>query len=440
MNNTRKIGKMLLISTLTSTPDLMDNITAGLDREDDSLSTVFAGLTDAQLYARLLTDIDFSKLSSEEQNKFLLLKPEYAEEVDKQNLYANEMREFVQEAHNRTCKALGVKPTRVIVCNFGENYLLDPWEFTAYDIANGNIYVNSEADFSVRPTFLLESINARTFQHATYESIATAVTKPNLLDDKSYYLALTSAIKEYVYQENREVNADGHFLIDDDGYTPSSLSAQIYAFEKTRADLQSAGLYGLHVRETIREAEEDFHADLQEHIGNDSLLNSEDMFAFFKGSSLNAGSNGLLGKMLDILDSEYSQTFYNSIGADMPQNCSVRQYLDSLENNMFEVSGLTPPTPEDLEYLEELEQAEREYLQELEELGLLPDDEEQPEGQLLFSNVSTFFRRDDEDKADDEYVDYEPFDSVLPSEGMINIIKTLPFHNNSEQQDLDIAK
>ncbi len=435
MDNSRKLGRVLMLSILTGTQNLMDNVTTGAEREEETHNTIFSKLTDSQLYSRLLTDINFSKLSKDEQNKFLLLKPEIAESVDKQNLYANEMREFVQEAHNRTCKSLGVKPTNVIVCNFSENPLMDPWAYSSYDATNGNIYINSEVDYStVRPTFLLESINARTYQHGTYSNISKVVKQPESLTDVEFFLTLTTAVKNHVYQENANPEDLGNFLIADDGYTPSSLAAQIYAFEKTRLDLQSAGIYGLQAREQLREAEEDFHKDLQTYIGNDSLLNSEDMFAYFKGSNLNASSNGLLGKLLDSIDASYSSVFYNSVGASMQSGSTVKQYLDHLEGQMFEEEGLTPPTDEEMQELIELEKAEREMIAEQEELGISQSDDEPNDEE------DTEDEENPRREGDGEPISYKPFDSVLPPEGKIDLIKVLPFHQVQIEQNEGIPQ
>ncbi len=438
MNNARKLGRVLLLSTLTSTPNLMESVSSSIEREEDDFDTVFSVLSDAQLYSRLLTDINFSKLTEEQKNAFLMLKPEMNGEVDKENLYANEMRDFVQEAHNRTSKALGVKPTKVIVCNFAENPLMDPWAFSSYSVENGNIYINSQANYSeVRPSFLLESINARTYQHFTFQNLAKAVTNPDKLNDVNFYLALTSAVKTYVYQENSEPQTDGNYLIDDDGYTLSSIAAQIYAFEKTRQDLQSAGIYGLHLRDGLREAEEDFHRDLQNYIGNDSLLNSEDMFAFYKGSSLNSSSNGYLGSILNKMDSLYSSTFYNLIGATMESGTSVKEYLDQLEEDVFNEYGLTPPTDEELAELMAIEEAQREFYREQQELGLFPEEDNEENDDSFLQDNS--LEEDEEyndgkqnDRGDEQKINYKPFKSVLGQEGNVDLITSLPFHPNQD--------
>lgn len=430
MKQSRNLGKMLLLSTITNTQNLNEKLLVPpeIEREEGDLKTIFSSISNTQLYSRLLGDIDFSKLSVEEQTKFLFLKPELVDSVDMQNLYANEMRQLVQEAHNRTCASLGVKPTNVVVCNFGENPLLDPWDYSAYDVTNGNIYINSEMDYSsVRSSFLLENINARTFQHSISQKTLTALTSPESLSDIDYYLAVANAVKEYVYETYDEPDDEGHYLEDEESYTPGAVTAQIYAYEKTRQDLQSAGIYGGKIRQELRESEEDFHKDLQETIGNESLINTEDIFAFFKGSPLNASSNGLLGRILDTIDVGYTSVFYNALGANMQPNTSVKGHLDTLENKMFEDYGLTPPTDEELQELIEIENQLRSQAEELGE-----DYEEDGSEELTEEDE----QGDEESSSEDKVITYRPFESILGAEGVINNFKVLPFHV-SEIQDVE---
>ena len=119
-------------------------------------------------------------------------------------------------------------------------------------------------------------------------------------------------------------------------------------------------------------------------------------------------------------------SFYNSLGADMEEGQSISDYIDTLEEEMFEEYGIEPPTNEELDdfvasggYAEQEEaEALRQYQK---EIGDLPKSQEEL--------AEEFFAEEE----DDEMPDYRKMDSVLPDEGKIDQIKILPFSTAQTQ-------
>ena len=416
------LGSILLLNLVINTKGL-----SGLYdmlEEERGETTMFSTLTSRDLYPRLMSDIDFDTLSESEKTRFLFLRPEKAPFVDKKELHDYEMQFFAKEAHNRTSTALGVPRTNVVFCNFSENKMMNPLDWVLYDSVNDNIYINLDKDYSIaRPTYLMENINAATRHHSIYQNIFRAMKDPDSLTDREYFLALSTAVKAYVYQDLRENDPEAYRIqLAADYSTPSNIEEVVYGFAKTRVDYQAAGLYGGKLRDDLRRNEETYYDFLENQLLTNSLVNMEDIFAYFVQSPLNQSSDGLLGGILRTLEKQYTASFYNSLGADMRVGQTISDYVDELEEDMFERYGVAPPTDEELDELmggedydkEEQLEAFRQYQR---EMGLIPEDAELD--------------------GKDRMPEYRKMDDALPREGKIDIVTKLPFHDSAQNQGGD---
>ncbi len=426
----KKVGRILILNTITSTDNLQGNLVCGQWLPKEDTRTLFPDLTDAELYSRLLSDINLSTLSGKEKDEFLLIDSNLSRVFPQETFYKTRMRNFIQEAHNRTCSSLGIKPAKMVFCQFDGSKGMDPQEFSSFDVANGKIYINSGADYlNARPSILLENVNARTYQHFIFQNIASSIKAPDKLSDKDFYIAVETAVKNHVYQEHSNPNSQGNFLLNEDDHTAGSIQSQIFAFEKTRQDLQSAGLYGDRVRNELRRSEINYHTALQKYLGNESLLNTENIFAYYRQAEINASSGGLMGELLDKIDGLFASSFYNSIGATMTPGTSVEQYLDILQGSTFSRNDFITPTLEELEALSSSDN----FL-----LGM----------SLEQVSALTSYNQDElSDEAEEsvlsdesEYFAYKPFEDVLMPEGSIYFNIKLPFHNFNLSQDTPIEQ
>ena len=119
----KALGSILLLNLVLNTKGLQSLYDSSeIARGED---TMFARLFPNDLYPRLLSDVDFEKLSEGDKSKFLFLRPDKEGEVDKKELHDYEMQFFAKEAHNRTSASLGVPKTNVIFCDFSQNKLMD---------------------------------------------------------------------------------------------------------------------------------------------------------------------------------------------------------------------------------------------------------------------------------------------------------------------------
>lgn len=434
----RNLGSILLMNLVLNTKSLTslsDMPTVGKGEE-----TMFARLYPQDLYARLLSNTDFDALSEAEKTRFLFLRPEKEGQVDKKELHDYEMQFFTKEAHNRTCAALGVPKTNIVFCDFSKNPAMDPTNWVLYDGVNDNIYVNIDKDYSIaRPTYLLENINGATRHHSIYQNILKAMREPDALSDREYFIVLTTAIKNYVYQDLRENDPTAYRIqLSADYITPSNIEEVLYSFTKTRSDFQSAGIYGDRVQRNLRSNEEMFHEYMQEKMVSDSLINLEDIFAYFKQSPLNQSSDGMLHNILQTLVKDTAASFYNSIGADMTPGQSITDYIDQLEDELFEEYGIEKPTDEELdEFLDEKRQQEeyrealQQYHKEMKEAQNFAHDN--PEFVEEFEDPDECADEEDEDEENDEMPEYKKMRNVLPSEGKIDEIDRLPFQQPSQR-------
>ena len=414
------LGSILLLNLVLNTKGL----SSLYDMKDveKGEATMFAGIPAYDLYPRLMSDIDFDALSEPEKTRFLFLKPDKAPFVDKKELHDYEMQVFAKEAHNRSSASLKVPKTNVIFCDFTQNPMMDPTNWVLYDCVNDNIYINLDKDYSIaRPSYLMENINAATRQHSIYHNIFRAMSDPDSLTDREYFLALSTAVKAYVYQDLRENDPEAYRIqIAADYSTPSNIEEVVYGFAKTRADYQAAGLYGGELRDALRRNEETYYDYLENELLANSLVNLEDIFAYFVQSPLNQSSDNLLGAILITLEKELTASFYNSLGADMRVGQTISSYIDELEEDMFDRYGVAPPTDEELdEFVGSGDFERQEHLEALrqyqKEMGLIPDG------------------ADDDIENDDRMPEYRKMDDALPKEGKIDPIKILPFHPTQDQ-------
>lgn len=418
----KRIGSILLLNLVLNTKGLKSLYDSqSFDRGED---TMFSRLFPTDLYPRLLSDVDFERLSESDKSKFLFLRPDKEGEVDKKELHDYEMQFFAKEAHNRTSASLGTPKTNVVFCDFSKNKLMDPTNWVLYDCVNDNIYINLDKDYSIaRPSYLLENINGATRHHNIYHNILTALSNPNSLSDREYFLALSTAVKAYVYQYLRENEPEAYQIeIAADYSTPSNIEEVVFAFDKTRKDFQSAGLYGGKLREDLRRNEQIFHEYLQEELLTNSLVNLEDIFAYFEQSELNQSSGGMLNNILTLMVKGTAASFYNSLGADMQPGQTISDYVDSLEKEMFDEAGIEMPSEEELEeFVESDDYARQEELEALRqyqlEMGLTPPPEESDEFGDEFGEENSGVE-----------LNYRKMDSALPPEGQINQTDVLPFH------------
>ena len=402
----KSLGRILLLNLILNTKELSSLVM--VDPNERGADTIFASLLPRDLYSRLISNIDFDGLSEADKSKFLFLRRENENTVNKKELHDYEMQLFGIEAHNRTAKSLGIPTTNIVYCNFSENKKMNPAEWYICDPINGNIYLNMDKNYSiVRPSFFVENINAATRQHSINQNIIKAMKEPNSLSDREYFLVLSTVLKSYIYQELQENDPQAYKeQIAADYLTPSNIEQSIYSFVKTREDFRSAGLYGARLQRDLRRNEEMFHECLQEDLLTSSLVNMEDIIAYFKKSELNKSSAGMLGKLLDVLLNRTASSFYNSLGADMEKGQSISSYMDQLEKEMFDERGIDIPTDEELKEFIDSEIEAQEYTGEDEDN--LPDDVEEDE---------------------DDDIHYRRMDSALPDEGSVDMIKDLPFSN-----------
>ena len=424
------MGSILLTNLILNTRALQS--AQEMSAQPKDTSTTFSGLLPQHIYPRIISDMDFTRLSEEDKSAYLFLAKEQEGKVDKLDLYQYEMQLYSQEAHNKTARALGVSPTMVLPCEFSKSKgITNPDGWIIYDVVNGNMYVNAEKDYSVaRPSYLLENINASTRQHSIVQNIFKALTDPQSLSDREYFLALSTAIKTYVYQDLKE-NAYQQYLIEIgvDYSTPAYIEQVLYSFEKTRADFQSVGLYGGKLQEDLRRNETIYHEYLRTELAVNSMTNMEDIFAYFKQSPLNAQSGGMLYGILSTLERATAHTFYNSLGTDMEPGQSLSEYIDELEVEMYDRYGIPMPDEDDID----------EFTSEHSDLFAEEDEILKQGGKPQGFGVPVFRDRDSgdefseegdgyEDLAPDEMPTYKPMESVLPDEGVINNVSELPFH------------
>lgn len=428
MKDVRTLGGVLLFNLILNS-EALTNLQSTMKQEKD-VDRTFASLTAPYLYPRVVSDIDFDKLSEEDKTAFTFLAKEKEGFYNKKHLRDAEMPMFVQAAHINTCGKLGVKPTKVIPCSFGEGNPLNPGQWVTYSSFNGNIYINADKDYSIaRPSFLLENVNAATRQHSIYQNIFAsfgASAKP--LSDRDFFLAVFTAVKNYVYQDLRENDPDVYSIqLGCDYATPDIIDQTLYSFQKTRQDFQAAGIYGGVLQQRLRQNEQLYHEHMQRELITNTLTNVEDIFSYFKQSPLNQSSNGLLGKILDCVERSCAASFFNSVGAEMEPDQSITEYIDQLEQEMFDEYGIEMPTKEELEHFVATgdsggpDDPDEEF----------SDEEEYPEGEDLSQQgfgVAVFGVSEEDDMPR-----FKPLESVLPPEGKIDNIKDLPFHNYPQQ-------
>lgn len=424
MENNRGLGSILLLNLVLNT-NALKNLQTTMEQGKE-FDTTFAGLLPPYLYSRLVSDIDFDKLSEDEKTAFTFLAKEKEGSYNKKNLRDAEMPMFVQAAHINTCKELGVKPTTVIPCSFGEGNPLDSGQWATYSSYNGNVYINADKDYSIaRPSFLLENVNSATRQHSIYQNIFTAISNPQSLSDKDYFLALFTAVKGYVYQDLRENQPDIYRIqLGCDYATPDIIEQTIYGFEKTRQDFQAAGIYGASLQHRLRENETVYHEFMQNELVTNTLTNVEDIFEYFVQSPLNQSSNGMLGNILNILSSEYAAAFFNSVGTEMEEGQTITDYIDQLEAEVFEEYGVEMPTEEQMEHFVSTGDSGPYD----DEIGEEFSDEETPLEEGFGVPVFGISEEDGMPR-------FKPLESVLPPEGKIDSIKVLPFHNYLQQNN-----
>lgn len=429
------MGSILLTNLILNTKALQS--AQEMTKIEKDTTTTFSGLTPQHIYPRIVSDIDFLRLSEEDKSRYLFLASNQEGKVDKLDLYQYEMQLFSQEAHNKTARDLGVKPTMVLPCEFSKSRgISDPTGWIIYDVVNSNMYVNAEKDYSIaRPSYLLENINASTRQHSIFQNIFKALTDPASLSDREYFLALSTAIKTYVYQDLKE-NAPEQYAIEIavDYATPAFIEQTLYGFSKTRSDFQAVGLYGGKLREDLRRNESIYHDYLQSELTVNCMTNMEDIFAYFKQSPLNAQSQGMLYGILSTLERATAHSFFNSLGADMEPGQSLSEYIDELEVEMYDRYGIPMPTEEELdEFTGEISDALEEEDEMLKQ-GIKP----QGYGVPVFRNGEEVVDDEEfvdgyEDLTKDEMPTYKPMESVLPDEGVINNVSELPFHKYIKQ-------
>ncbi len=419
----KTLGSLLLVNLILNTKNLSS--IENLSHEERGEETMFKTLFPSDLYPRLLSDVDFSRLSEKDKSRFLFLRPELEGEVNKQELHDYEMMFYAKEAHNRTCLSLGVPKTNIVLCDFSQNPTMDPTNWVLYDGANDNIYVNIDKDYTIaRPSFLLESLNGATRHHSIYQNIFTATKDPNSLSDREYFLALTTALKVFVYQDLRENDPEAYRIqVTADYSTPSNIEEVIYAFDKTRKDFQQAGYYGGALQQSLRHNETVYHEYLQNELLANSLVNLEDIISYFEQSELNQSSGGLLGQLLEYMVRGTASSFYNSLGASMSPGQSISEYVDQIESEMFEHYDIEPPTDEELDAYTETENNGDEI------------DEEYIEVLAAYEKEKAMLGDNAEESAedDDEMPSYLPMKSALPQEGIIQVIDRLPFHDYQSQ-------
>ena len=208
--------------------------------------------------------------------------------------------------------------------------------------------------------------------------------------------------------------------------TPDKIETVLYGFEKTRKDFQSAGIYGGEIRNGLRSNEQTYHEHLQRELVANSLVNMEDIFSYFEETNLNQNSNGMLSGILKAIVKQTAPSFYNSIGADMEKGQTITDYIDTLEEEMFEEYGLEVPEGDELEEF----MGTDEYI-------------EQQQSDIMFTKYGSAYKanyseEDDEENEEneEEMPSYRKMDDVMPEEGKIDPIVTLPFQNYSQISDI----
>lgn len=427
---------MFLNLILNSTA--LKNVYDSKDIAKDTQSP-FASLTPQYLYPRLLSDIKFDKLSEADKTALTFLDVSKQNFYNKKELWQTEIPMFAQEAHNNTCRALGIKPTQIIPCMFRDNAAMNADKWVIYDAANSNIFLNMGKDYTIaRPSLMLESVNAATMQHKIYQDILRATTDPESLSDYEYFVALSCAVKTYVYEQLRVNDPQAYRIeIAADYATPDIITQVMYGFNKTRQDFQGVNLYGGAVREGLRHNEEVYYDFLSRELLTNTLVNMEDILGYFEHSDLNEVSSGMMFTILKGLERNCASAFFNSLGADMTKGQTISQYVDELEVEMFDRCGLEMPTEQEVQdYIDETqphfesEEEAEEYYASIKERGSQMSEEELAE----YGNdngVPTQYGEgfDDDAESDDVEPNYKEMQNVLPPEGKIDQITSLPFHN-----------
>lgn len=423
-------SNMFLKYVIKNSPTLMEFGKSLVDQKSEQDYSF--GLDNKELYSRLLSGFDFSKLPESEKDNFLFSNSKSLGSASKDVKYENLMPLLIQEAHNRTCYSLGVKPTTVEFTEFTEDKGLDSEDWIDFGEKNAKIYLNSNKRYDItRPSMLLENINMATRQYGIYANIFKAVNRPESLDNKEFFLALSTAVKVFVY-DKLEQN-DPQFLsqlMAVDYTTPIEIEKTIFSFEKTRSDFQSANLYGGALRDKLRQDEEIYHEYLSDEGVVDSLLNLEDVFQSFKAFMVVAKVDNSFGKIFEAIENEYFSDYYSTLGADTEKGQGIRAYIDYLEEEMFDRVGITME-----EYLNYKNSTQREVDEYGEDEVISEryidegygDDEEA----TCYNGVTgEEFDSDDFGAGEDEdNITYKPMENVIKPEGEIIDGVKLPFVN-----------
>lgn len=431
----RELGAILLTNLVLNSETLSR---LANKRVDSFCANVFFEKLDPKnLYARLLTNVDFEKLSGDEKRKYLFADRDA--NVDDKGFQRKVTKEFVKEAHKRTCDVLGVDTTRIVYLDFKDNSELDPNYCSVYDYSNGNIYINSGLDFSQKsPSYFLEELNTRTRSHAIHKNIMTAIKDPEALSDNDYFVALMTALKHYVYEyAKRDFDKSLTMgILSFDYATPEAVDSVIYGFSQTKRQLKLSGLYGGETKDKLRTAEKYMYDLLQSELLDTMLCGHEDMIDNFVVSPLNEQSGGLLGTILKGLEVQLASGYFNSLGANMKKGQDVTAYIDQLQREHLEHLGKDEDEIEQLMNVSMLQN-------DMSEDGLDEEFEEEPyEEEYEELEESEFDNEEyeelEESEFDNEEFDEEPFNpfrNVLPKDEKEDNVSGLFGTKKNEQKE-----
>ena len=426
MDKIKEFGKLLLTNIFLNSKNLL---AFKESHEKIVSSNIFDELPNEELYPRVLSTTKFEKLSQKDKDLFLFkdFNTSNKQVLDEQ-MYEVEMLCFIIQIHNRSCKDLGVKPTQISFVNF-KNESLANSVYGCFNIKTDEIFLNAEKSlYSENPTFLVKLINGLTKEHAIYSNIVTAATNPEELSDKDYFVAVTTAVRDYCL-EDMEKYGSYKFVksfLEDHVYSPSVISENIYSFTKSRKDFQSAQIYGGELRECLRQDEKNYYDALSNKIVGGSLIRMEDLIENFKQSTLNQPtiskefSSGIFGRIFESIVNVYSGSFYNELGVHKEKDETLEEFIDKIEAELFEEQGIEVPTAD-----EEL----AEFLDENDENPNVNEDEDDAYEDEEHLDVDP-----GEEKLEKDELDYH-VENVLPEEGRVFDVVKMPFSASNEEHN-----